>query len=213
MSFLAAIQHLPDDEEFTNFIFRKICGKFGEPKSHSSTVWFHGTRGVNDKSFYANGLLPKSAAREHVKSILLPLAVGIESAGKNPFALSLAGKQTEADEGPFAVLIKEAAIYATGSTHSYIEAPEMVEDIAASLLGSNFIHLVNRFQEITKPFVVSFVENANSYELRHAVWYLYLIASGESAIDAANSANTCFNAMGRIISPERFKAIEEITVI
>lgn len=210
MSFLAGIQHLPSTDEFTKFIYRKACSEFGEPENHIQTVWFHGTRSTDSESFYKNGLLPKSAAREHVRSILLPLAVGIESVGRNPFALSLAGKQTEGDEGPFAVLIKDAAIYAAGSTHSYIETPEMVEDISGSLLGTNFTLLVNRFQEITKPYVVSFIENANSYELRRAVWYLYLIASGESTADAANSANTCFDGMGRIISPKKFEAIEEI---
>lgn len=210
MSFLTAFRHSQNNQEF---IFQRILEKFGEPKSHTHTVWFHGTRGLNDQSFYTNGLLPKAAAREYVKSILLPLALGLESVGGNPFAISLFGKQTEDDEGPFAVLIKDAAIYVTGSNRSYIDAPEMVEDIAGSLLGSNYTHLVSRFQKATKPFVVSFTENANSYELPRAVWYLYLIATGTNTIDAANSANTCFDGKGRIISPDKFKAIEDVSFV
>lgn len=210
MDFLKSIEFLPAAEEFTKFIYSKVCSEFGAPINHHHTVWFHGTRALNAESFNVKGILPKSAAREHVESILLPLAVGIEKIGKNPFSLSLVGKQTKADEGPFAVLIKDAAVYATGCAHSYIDAPEMVEDIAGSLLGTNYIHLVKRFQEITKPYVVSFIEQAETYELRHAVWYLYLIASGEDIIESASSANTCFDAAGHVVKPEKIRAIQEL---
>lgn len=208
--FLAGIQPFSIHEETSDFVFEEICGEFGEPKGHTHTIWFHGTRAINGESFHAVGILPKSAAKNYIKSILLPMSFGFECDGENPFSLSLAFKQTEADEGPFAVLIKDAAIFANGSSHSYIEAPEMVEDIAGCLLGANFTHLVNRFQEATRPFVISFVESAKDYELRCATWYLYLIAIGGSTVEAANSANTCFDGMGCVISPDKFKAVEEI---
>ncbi|WP_206360714.1 hypothetical protein, partial [Vibrio sp. F13] len=69
---------------------------------------------------------------------------------------SIAGKGFVNDEGPFAFLIRCVAIEAPGSNHSYTHTPEMVEDIAGSLLGENYEQLVQRFRDITNPFIVSF---------------------------------------------------------
>jgi hypothetical protein len=211
--FLKSIQSLPTEEEYTEYIYKVFCNKFGPPKGHSHTIWFHGTRTNNIESFKKEGILPKSDSIERVRSALITLSDGLEKVGENPFSMSLAGKQAIIDEGPFAVLIKDVAIHAPGFAHSYIETPEIVEDIAGALFGTNYIHLVERFKAISKPYIISFSEKACDYELRHAVWYLYLVESGEDKIDSSGSASTCFDSRGSKIPPEKIKTIEEIACV
>ncbi|MCJ8170913.1 hypothetical protein [Atopomonas sediminilitoris] len=191
-------------------IYQQIHLKLGAPIDEFNTVWFHGTRVDNPASFYQDGILPKSAVKPKLEATLISLADDLTHSGSNPFSLSLAGKQTEADEGPFAVLFKDIAIHAPGANHSYIEAPEMVEDIAGSLLGENYHLLVERYQKITQPYIVSFVEQSAGYELPCVLWYLHLIEDGETLIDSASIANTCFNAGGKLIEPKQIHKIERV---
>ncbi|MGY4879318.1 hypothetical protein ACLUEY_15725 [Vreelandella aquamarina] len=191
-------------------IYSSVCDNFGVPEEEIDIIWFHGTRVEDEGLFYEKGILPKSTARSLLEPRLKELSEGLERSGQNPFSLSLFGKQGEHDEGPFAFLIRDAAIHAPGAHHRYVEVPEMVEDISGTLLGENYIELVNRFQEITNPFVVSFISCSEGYELAHALWYLKLIVDGEEEVEAASIANTCFCGNGKAISPEKIQAIEAL---
>jgi len=208
---LKAINPNPAYDNPPDFIYQSVCNELGEPKTEIDVVWFHGTRVVDKESFNQFGILPKSEMKQKIESILLPLAEGLESNGENPFSLSLCGKQTEADEGPFAVLFKDVAIHSPGNHRSFISVPEMVEDIAGTWLGGNFHLLVEKYKEATTPCIVSFVSSINTFPLRNALWYLHLVATGESEIDAASIANTCFNSRGNRISPENILGIEVFT--
>ena len=189
-------------------IYQQIQFKLGAPIDEFNIIWFHGTRVDNPTSFYQDGILPKSAVKPKLEATLISLADNLTHLGSNPFSLSLVGKQTEADEGPFAVLFKDVAIYAPGANHSYIEVPEMVEDIAGSLLGESYSLLVERYQKITQPYIVSFVEQSAGYELPYVLWYLHLVEDGETLVDSASIANTCFNAGGKPIEPKQIHEIE-----
>ena len=189
-------------------IYTGICDSFGAPVDGVSILWFHGTRVEDENCFHDHGILPKSSARKFLEPLLNKLAEGLESSGDNPFSLSLLGKQDPHDEGPFAFLIRNVAIQAPGANHNYVEAPEMVEDIAGSLLGENYMDLVNRFQKITIPCVVSFLSESKGYELAHALFFLKLIEDGELEIDAGSAANTFFNAEGQLISPDKIQGVE-----
>lgn len=191
-------------------IYDQVYEQFGAPDSTIQITWFHGTRVEDQNSFYKHGILPKTAAKEFIEPKLKELAAGLESSGDNPFSMSLTGKQGEHDEGPFAFLIKDVAIHAPGATHSYVKAPEMVEDISGILLGENFSQLVDRYQKITTPYIVTFIADSKGYELPYALWYLKLLEDGESDIDAADAANTGFCADGNIISPEQIQNVEHI---
>ena len=87
--------------------------------------------------------------------------------GSNPFSISLFGKQGNHDEGPFAFLIRDIAIHAPSPNHDYLDAPEMVEDIAGTLLGENYSQLVNRFKETSTPCLVSFISHSKGLSLIH----------------------------------------------
>ncbi|USF86382.1 hypothetical protein [Candidatus Endoriftia persephonae] len=212
--FLTLIRSVkPYDSDFQppqDVIYDQTCEQFGAPSSTLKVAWFHGTRVEDHNSFYKHGILPKTAAIKFIEPRLKELAVDLEHSGNNPFSTSLMGKQGEHDEGPFAFLIKDVAIHAPGAHHSYVNAPEMVEDIAGTLLGENFAQLVASYQKITTSYVVTFIADSKGYEIPYALWYLKLIEDGESEIEAANAANTCFCGDGSIISPEQIQNVEHI---
>lgn len=194
-------------------IYERFCTQFGTPLYPVNVIWFHGTRVEDLDSFYKYGLLPKTEAKNLIEPRLKELAIGLKQTGKNPFSSSIAGKQGEHDEGPFASLIRDAVVYAPGNHHSYVKAPEIVEDISGELLGENYCQLVNRYQKITKPCVVAFFSNAKGGEIPHALLYLKLVEDGGSAIDAAGDANTFFCADGKIIPPEQIQSIEQLNTL
>lgn len=211
---IGALKTLPPYQDTSQspstHIYQQIFLKIGSPIDDFKTIWFHGTRVDSPASFHLDGILPKSVMKPKLKATLASLVDGLAHSGRNPFSLSLAGKQTKADEGPFAVLFKDVAIHAPEANHSYIEAPEMVEDIAGSLLGENYHLLVERYKKITKPYIVSFVEQSSGYELPCVLWYIHLIENGETFIDAASIANTCFNAGGKLMAPQQIHKIEPV---
>jgi len=199
-----------DDQSPEEVTYSSICDAFGAPSDEVSVIWFHGTRVEDEKHIYHQGILPKSSARQFIEPRLNELAKGLESSGENPFALSILGKQGPHDEGPFAFLFRNVAIHAPGFNRSYTNVPEMVEDISGSLLGENYKQLVKRFQEVSKPCVVSFLSESKGYELPHALYYLKLVEDGELELEAGSAANTFFDSEGRIISSDRIQAIELI---
>jgi hypothetical protein len=196
----------PPDE----VLYKNVCAALGVPNCDIDVIWFHGTRVENVDLIHERGLLTKTKAREFIEPRLKELAVGLESFGENPYQLSLSGKDGPHDEGPFAFLIRSVAIYAPASNHNYLDAPELVEDIAGILLGQNCETLVDRFKEITKPCIVSFVAEQKGYELSAALWYLKLVVDGDSDLEAANSANTFFDSEGVNIAPDRIQKVELI---
>ncbi len=63
-------------------IYQALCEKFGEPKNHTHTMWFHGTRTDDIASFKTRGILTRSRALELLRPILSELAVGLTKQGK-----------------------------------------------------------------------------------------------------------------------------------
>lgn len=187
-----------------------IREKLGEPDRELEVLWFHGTRVEDHNSFYEHGILTKSLVKAQLLSRLSSLASGIERTGSNPFALSMFGKNGAHDEGPFAFLIKTVAIQAPGSNHNYTDAPELVEDIAGTLLGKNYRELVSRFQEITQPYIISFTAKPRRNEVFKALFFLKLMVDGESELEAGKTANTFFNSNAEVILPHRIKSVEHL---
>jgi hypothetical protein len=210
IDFLKSISANDDQKDFLVMMYFEMCNRFGMPKCNPDVVWFHGTRVKDKKSFYIHGILPKKMAREKIESVLLPLAEGVEKKGVNPLDLSQAGKCTEADEGPFSVLFKLFSINKIENNHCYADIPEMVEDIAGQLVGENLYKLVEKYKEITSSYVVSFLDDTKTRPdaLYHALWFLFLVATGTSELEAVVIANTCFDSGGKLISPDKIKKIE-----
>ncbi len=202
------ISYKPPEE----VLYDEACDILGYPNDNISVVWFHGTRTEDESLFHKLGILTKSEARKFIEPRLKELSEGMKSFGSNPFSMSLSGKQGDHDEGPFAFLIRDIAIHAPSPNHNYLDSPEMVEDIAGTLLGENYLQLVNRFKETSAPCLVSFISTSKGYELAHALFYLKLVEDGESHFEAASSANTFFDSENIIVTPDRIKSVELINV-
>ena len=202
-----------DYQQHRDIIYSHICEIFGTPCGAVQITWFHGTRVEDECLFYKNGILPKSIVKCFLEPRLKELAEGLEHSGENPFSTSLFWKQGPHDEGPFAFLIKDVAIHAPEFTHSYLDTPEMVEDIAGILLGNNYVQLVNRFKEVTNPFIVSFTSESKGSELPYALRYLKLIEDGYNLIDAASAANACYCSDGKTIPPEKIQDVELMQIV
>lgn len=203
----------PDSDIYQSpedFLYNNVCDKFGDPKINYAVLWFHGTRVENGSVFFDKGLLPKKLVESNMHEKLKAMALDLNKVGHSPFSLSTMGKSGEHDEGPFAVLIKDVAIFSPAPYHNYTDMPEMVEDLSGALLGMNYSILIDRYKEITKPYVVSFLSASKGYELPRALWYIWLCLHGEKYIDSAAIANTCFSGDGSIIPPENIVAIERL---
>lgn len=191
-------------------LYDHMCSEIGEPSHSINVIWFHGTRIEDENLFREHGILTKTEARRFIEPRLREMADGLESGGSNPFSMSLSGKHGPHDEGPFAFLIREVAIKAPSPYHNYLDAPEIVEDMAGIFLGQNYQQLVDRFKSVTKPCVVSFLAEPKGYELPHVILYVKLVLDGEMELDAGSAANTFFDSEGIVVSPERIQNVELI---
>ncbi len=191
-------------------LYNHICDVIGHPLENISVTWFHGTRAENDRLFIEHGILPKSEAIQFIKPKLEKLSYGLETFGSYPNEDSIEAKEElgDDDDGPFAFLFREVCIQAPDSIRSYHDTPELVEDIAGSMLGENYKQLVDRYKQVTTPYIVSFLAECSVRELSGALLYVKLVEDGESDIDAAKCANIYFNSKGVIVEPNRIKGIE-----
>lgn len=210
-SFLQSINLFENIEKpAENVLYEEACDILGHPKGNISVVWFHGTRTEDASRFKELGILTKSEARKFIEPRLKKLSEGMESFGSNPFSMSISGKQGIHDEGPFAFLMRDIAIHAPSPNHNYLDSPEMLEDIAGTLLGENYSQLVNSFKETSTPCLVSFTSESKGYEVPQALLYLKLVEDGETHFEAASSANTFFDSENVIVPPCRIKSVEII---
>lgn len=216
VSWVKKIQ-VPDEkngQEKDDYIFDLVCNKFGDPVSEYETVWFHATRVEDRNSFLREGILPTSMAYEKIKLRLIDLSDGLTKCGNYKHSGSSSDKRNNKDEGPFAKLFKNVGSSSVGCEGSYFEMPELIEDIAGELLGSNYKQLTERFYEATTPYVVLFKDHADMTHLSRGLYYLNLVGSGYAEVDAADEANrhssSNFDSEGRIILPKHIIDIERL---
>jgi hypothetical protein len=209
ISNLQNMDRIPENENLEDYIYEAFDKNYHIPDI-IDCIYFHGTRTRNPKSFLERGILPKKLVEESIwhELIILSKELDIPKSGKNPCATSFIAKTWINSEGPFGFLFKEAATHPSGLLHNYTETPEIVEDISGCLLGKNYIHLVNKYKEITKPYIISFSCTQNNDPIRNALLYLHLVLHGWSAIEAASEAVTCFDGNGVTIDPASIKYIE-----
>jgi hypothetical protein len=198
---LQDIRTIPKTEEPKAFINQKVFSKIPPPTYPIPSIWFHATRVINPNSFIMEGIHPTSVMYPKIYSVLKQLSQEIKSFGDYPNSSSASAKKSINDEGPFAFLFRSVAVNARGINHAYYESPEIVEDIAGSLLGANYKELVSKYMAVSQPYVVTFRAGAEDYVLESAIWYAYLIVNGCDDFEAAGIANTCFDGKGVRIPP------------
>jgi len=164
------------------------------PTLPAYTLWHHASRVKDSNSFYKNGIKTKASMSDELSKMLFQLSDGLTKEGDLPNRASVSSKSDINDEGPFAFLFEYPK-----SSHRFNEAPEIVEDIAGRLLGGNYMLLVERFKNETKPCTVTFQAPFEERELERALFYAHLRTSGESHLDASLNANVYYDAKGKAI--------------
>ena len=169
---LNSIRNIPYSENPSDYIYSKVNENFKIPEIIKS-VWFHGTRVEDPEVFRRAGILPKSEVAEAFWKILKSMSNGMIGKGENPFSTSFSFKDNKEHEGPFGVLFRDTVLHPKGFNRSYIDVPEIVEDIAGQLLGENFSILVEKYKTKTRPCIVSFIDDSSDYTIKNAIWYLH----------------------------------------
>jgi hypothetical protein len=185
-----------------------------------SVRWFHATRVPKDTTF-AEGILPFSSAYEVMWRLLEQLAQDIVgSSGWESFKDGLRHSHTNAaqrlrlkrkDEvwqGPFAHLVRDRAIkgYEPPFHRSYTVCPEVVEEVSREFEEQFGISILERYQKMTKPCIVSFRRGgAPKRVVGDALGYLYFSLRGE---DVPAWCDTVFSGKGETVPKAQIDAIE-----
>ncbi|KQY80923.1 hypothetical protein [Pelomonas sp. Root1444] len=173
-------QRLP---QFDEFVYQRACAALGTPQVPEELCWFHGTR-VPPGTNFADGILPLPLALESLKrSIHETLTndtdrqeVATAFARGDGLTFQLQHKLTSGTEfGPFAMFVLETALnaHATGQ-HSYVDMPEIIEDLCLEVQASCGRDLLPAFEAAWQPTVVKFVTPAFSPEFHIGVALCYL---------------------------------------
>ena len=193
---LRSVGAIPPREEPAAFVVHKIFSQISPPTYPITSKWFHATRVLDPNRFLLEGIYPKRDIYPEILRTLTQLSQGMKSYGDYPNRLSAEGKAFHNEEGPFAFLFLSEAI----DSH-FVKSPELVEDLAGLMLGENYHELVERFRSVTRPCIVVFRAKAEEQAFESALYYAYLVSTGEDEKEAAREANTCFDGGGKRIPP------------
>lgn len=177
------IQYLKDEIDYL------VWDEIGEPSGDVKTLWFHGTRVQEPKSFWEKGILLRSEVYVEIEDFLRNLSYGMEKYGQSRYANSFATKNDINDEGPYAFLFKSIPLLVKSKSiksgiHDFTTAPEIVEDLSGRILGANEDQLIEKFLKNTSPCIVSFVAASRDKDLLNALLFLKLIEDGKSEPEA-----------------------------
>ncbi|WP_218689888.1 hypothetical protein [Psychrobacter sp. BF1] len=197
-------------KEILDDIYFSVISEIGIPNNTFEVLWFHGTRVKDINSFHEYGILTKKAMYPKLCIMLKSLSGGLVASGSYINNVSVSAKSNINDEGPFAFMIRCLAIAAPDSYHNYTQVPELVEDIAGSLLGENYYQLVSRFQNSTIPCLVSFTAKPIGNEVSRALFFLKLVQDGKNEIEASSIANIFFDSLGDSITVDRIIGVERL---
>ena len=193
----------------------KIAGK--QPRNPpDSVIWFHGTR-VMRKTNFAEGILPLNLILKRIEADLSALAISnnlvTDKKGHSLHTTNAAHRQEIYDlktgstdlRGPFAFLTRDALVNPDSTDH-YLDAPEIIEDIAISQYGHNADAILNLFRERTKPCIVHFRDRTPRNDVVEvALTYLYNVVHDKKPF---GRHHTCFDGGGKSISFDAITRVE-----
>lgn len=205
-SFLLSLGLMPDGIR-PELFFRNLYDYFKKPEFPISSLWFHGTRTSDMNSFSARGILTKSEIKPILEKELLRLSNGICSVGDYRSYASYVTKNWVDDEGPFAFLIKGRTYYA-----NFIDAPELIEDLAGSMFGGNYNELVSRFKEVSTPCVVTFRASADEEQFFNVLRFINGILHGDDERCLLKETACVFNGKGKSIPASEVVSVEAVSV-
>ena len=203
---------IPEANDPAEYLLSYVENKFGKIQQLPEGVWFHGSRVQSPKSFWESGIRTKSEMHDSVYEFLSVLAHDIPCDGEYPHSISTNAKESLGflDEGPFASLFREQCISPGRGPHNYTHVPELVEDLAGQLCGSNYSRLVSKFQDSTRPCIVHFKITMSSHHLSKFLYFVFLTCSGFSTGEASQVVHCFCNLKGKPVEPGRIIKIETL---
>lgn len=179
-------------------------------------MWFHGTRVSRDCRF-SEGILPLNCVLGRLTASLSDLACSIgvaptlradscDARCQANFQRLFDLKTNDSQHwGPYAFLTRDALVDPDLTGH-YLEAPEIVEDIAWSKYGDSAELLLRAFRERTSPCIVQFRDARPREDVAEvALQYVY---DGVCDNRPLGSSHTCFDGRGHAVSAETIVRIE-----
>ncbi len=210
----------PKDDRRPGEILLEIFSHQGcETKEPDETYWFHATRIPHSEKF-ADGIRPLHAQLEHIWKFLFTLVsdtfqerdwmqfrIKLETQHDSHHAhIYRIRTEGDIDSGPFGLLLREVAINPEefGSV-DYLAVPEIIEDICISFGEIYGEDLLEKFEQKTRPCIVTFSESeANPKALHKAIEYIY----SEFCDEPKDGCNTTYNGMGNVIPAEQIVKVE-----
>lgn len=197
------------------FLFRRIVSVFGIPKQPEEVRWFHLTRTFRGNSF-AEGILPLGMALDTIWHHIFQSFEGtphfsrlksLKNDGVKDYLYRLKAPDPF-HWGPFAMLVRESAFHAKRiGNHDYLALPEIIEDICNAYLDRFGLSIYDEIAAALVPCIVKFrAEPDGPFRgIPPAIYYYYKSIRKEPF---SGNANTCFDAGGKVIPPERILKIE-----
>jgi len=197
-----------------------VLGELGSALSQvqfDGACFFHGTRVVDPSAFRRRGVLPLDAMLDELWEQLRTLAgasrkewaafrTTVEDGGGGDSGDTYRLKAGDARHyGPQAHLVRETHLERMPSSQSYLDCPEIVQDIARCYVSAD---LESRFIEASTPCIVKFSSPVVSE--RHvttAFCFLRYRAHGEPL---GLSASNGFNGRGTAVPPEAIIDVEVV---
>jgi hypothetical protein len=186
------------------------------PGTYDRTCWFHLTRTITTNNF-EQGILPLGERLEVIWDLLYSLARKHVSAeewiefrrdmGSHHHAGLYWMKVSDPMQwGPYALLIRDHAFKSEQiGNHDYFDAPEIVEDICICFSEKYGFDLLAAFKKLTKPCVVKFFDGPRVDCIDTAIYHLYQNLWRNRC---SMQCNTCYDAEGEPVPPERIIKIE-----
>ena len=188
------------------------------PPKPSAIRWFHATRAL-PRSEYEEGLLPTLKAMPMLWQALGTCAAGwlspsewddyVDSFARNDrrFSRQFHQKRMAPDwEGPFAFLVRDAALHKHRGHKDFTMLCEAAEDICADFERVHGYALKAAYQSATRPCLVVFTWPGERYgTVRAAANYVCRTLQG---IECGTDCNANFNGKGEVVPKALISTIE-----
>ncbi len=176
----------------------------GRDCSFDAIYWFHATRTIAPESFRREGILPREAMTERIWQMVDRLIGNrlvadqkaefrerVEhGAGNNGHHWKKMRESSAGYSGPFGMLVRDA-VFSREVSRSYLEFPELVEDICRSECYG--IDLMAELMDASKPCIVKFRGPSDRPDaLRTAIFYVF---AGQPSL----KGNTCYDRRGQAV--------------
>jgi hypothetical protein len=205
---LDELEFEPSEVDFPVWLWARVANNARPPAF--DVVWFHATRVPVGTDFRTTGLLPTKLMIEQLSKLVLQIGALLGLPKAPPmvgFAQSYAAKlETLETAGPYAFLVREAAVHPRRPSRNFLRCPEVFEDIAGQHFGDRWEEVVGHYQRENQPCVVSFLGPEG--RLAHAQYALRYCYRSLRRSDNPAADSGCFCGDGTVIPGSAITDVE-----